>query len=269
MSVPPDVDERQIVSYLLGRLTEDGQARVEQNILRDADYRRIVTAIEDDLIDEYVRGELSGEDRVLFEGRMAALPHLKQKVGFSRDLLHVLPATAPQARAERWSVFGPFRFSQMLAFSAAAILLAFGLWRLAAPKPGAPITSPPTQATGPQTPRGPLRQPIIVSFILPAGTSRTTAERKSLTVPVAADTIRLQLELEQGDAYPAYAAELRTAAGRLVWNAASVPPASGGRSIVLDIPATALDAGDYELKIASAGQPSKPLGYYYFTLLKQ
>jgi hypothetical protein len=60
-------DER-ITGYLLvGRLTEDEQTAVEEEYFADPQKFEEVWAIENDLVDAYVRGRLPGGERELFE----------------------------------------------------------------------------------------------------------------------------------------------------------------------------------------------------------
>ena len=62
-------NETWYVKYLLGKLTEDEQVELEDRAFADADYLSALQATEADLIDAYVRGELSQSDRRSFEFR--------------------------------------------------------------------------------------------------------------------------------------------------------------------------------------------------------
>ena len=122
-------DEKQIVEYLLGRLSEEGQAQVEERFIRDYEYLERLRAVEEDLNDSYVRGELAGREREQFEQRIAASPEWQQRVEFARALSALGPA-APQAAAaqaapasRRKSLLGFLR-SQNLAFNFALATLA-------------------------------------------------------------------------------------------------------------------------------------------------
>ncbi|HJY33685.1 MAG TPA: hypothetical protein VJ260_02475, partial [Vicinamibacterales bacterium] len=55
------------VKYLLGTLTEEEQVQVEDRAFADGDYMSALETAEADLIDAYVRGELSQSDRRSFE----------------------------------------------------------------------------------------------------------------------------------------------------------------------------------------------------------
>ncbi|HEY6230232.1 MAG TPA: hypothetical protein VIW64_03115, partial [Pyrinomonadaceae bacterium] len=60
-------NEKLIARYLLGDLPEEQQVAIEDRAFADNDYLALVTSVENDLIDEYVRQELSPTERQQFE----------------------------------------------------------------------------------------------------------------------------------------------------------------------------------------------------------
>src|SRR5262245_384081 len=79
-------DEARQVKYLLGNLSEEELVQVEDRAFADADYLSSLEATEADLIDAYVRGELSQSDRRSFEFRFLTSPERRRKVEFARAL---------------------------------------------------------------------------------------------------------------------------------------------------------------------------------------
>src|SRR4051812_31889342 len=79
-------DEGVLVKYLLGYLAEEEQIQVEDRAFADADYMGALEAAEADLIDSYVRGELSQPDRRSFELRFLTSARRRSKVEFARAL---------------------------------------------------------------------------------------------------------------------------------------------------------------------------------------
>src|SRR4026208_750171 len=88
-------DETWHVKYLLGNLTEDEQVEVEDRAFADADYLSDLEATEADLIDAYVRGELSQSDRRSFELRFLTSPERRRKGAVARALATVTPEAKP------------------------------------------------------------------------------------------------------------------------------------------------------------------------------
>ena len=83
-----------LVRYLLGELPEEQQVEIEDRAFSDQQYLQKILAVESDLIDEYVRGELSDSRRRLFESRFLASVERRRKVEFAKALAGVLSDTA-------------------------------------------------------------------------------------------------------------------------------------------------------------------------------
>ncbi len=87
-------NEMLIGRYLLGELSEEQQVEIEDRAFEDKDYLASITAVENDLIDEYVRGELSGAQRQRFEKRFLASAERRKRVEFARALAGVMSEQA-------------------------------------------------------------------------------------------------------------------------------------------------------------------------------
>jgi hypothetical protein len=83
-------NETLIARYLLGELSEEQQVEIEERAFADKDYLASITAVENDLIDEYVRNELSGADRQRFEKQFLASAERRKRVEFARALAGVM-----------------------------------------------------------------------------------------------------------------------------------------------------------------------------------
>lgn len=130
--------EKLISRYLLGDLPEEQQVEIEDRAFSDKDYLASIIAVENDLIDEYVRGELSAADRQLFESRFLASAERRKRVAFAKALRTVVSeAPEPEKKvlqdAPRWSwhdslyaFLSGLNPAARLAFVAAAILLIVG-----------------------------------------------------------------------------------------------------------------------------------------------
>ena len=127
-------NETLIARYLLGELPEEQQVQIEDRAFSDKDYLATITAVENDLIDEYVRGELSATDRQRFESRFLASAERRKRVDFAKALRTVVSeSTAPEKSAPGWSWRESFYAflnglnpAARLAFVAAAIVIVVG-----------------------------------------------------------------------------------------------------------------------------------------------
>ncbi|HWX40843.1 MAG TPA: hypothetical protein VN345_06800, partial [Blastocatellia bacterium] len=96
-----DNPKDEMVSYLLGELTGDKAEEFEQQYLADQDTFELLEAVEEELIEDYLRGALSPAERVLFERRYMSRPENQEKIEFARNLLESLsdklePAPSPE-----------------------------------------------------------------------------------------------------------------------------------------------------------------------------
>ena len=277
------VDDAQIVSYLLGDLDKEERTRLEERFLRDVEYRELIRAVEDDLIDDYVHGELPPHQRALFEKQFATNAKRAEKVELARALSRAL--------GERQAVREPISFrktSTPASFSAyryplaaaAVLLIGIGIWFVMGTRPSRPEGQPPQAEQ--QTPQPEQQPPIepgnrggqpapqlsIATFVLPPGLVRDSAAGRTFVIPPGTQIVRLRLPLEKGDDYPAYRAELRTASGNSVWKSGSVSAQTDAstQTVVLEVPADLLQPDRYELLFAGVNQGvAEDIGYYYFS----
>src|SRR5262245_18784625 len=82
-----DQSENLIRRYLLGELAEADQAALEQELLIDRGKFDRVWAVENELVDSYVRGEMSRADRKRFEGHYLASPLHRERVAIAESFL--------------------------------------------------------------------------------------------------------------------------------------------------------------------------------------
>ena len=79
-------DPTEIHDYLMGRLTPERAEQIEQRILTDDAFHEEVEIVEEELLDRYAQGRISGEERLLFDRHFFASPLRKQKLTFARAL---------------------------------------------------------------------------------------------------------------------------------------------------------------------------------------
>ena len=114
---------------------------------------------------------------------------------------------------------------------------------------------------------------MIASLVLVSGVSRAESGREQLLLNPSAQIAHIEIQLEPRDDYPRFRAELRTIGGEEVLVRGNL--ARGGtaasNTVSLDVPASALAAGQYELALKGVlnDQSVQDIGYYYFTVRKQ
>jgi hypothetical protein len=133
----PNTDQR-LVKYLLGDLLDEEREQIERQYLADKDFFDELLAIEDDLMDEYVSGELSAGARRQFEQHLLKTPAQREKLKYAQILRERMPARKPMrtaqeisSAAERSSWFSFFttrKFVPALALAFAVMLVVGGAW---------------------------------------------------------------------------------------------------------------------------------------------
>src|SRR6266567_7624181 len=93
-------DDKVIARYLLGGLSEAEQTQLEEQAFSDRDYLQNVRAVEKDLMDEYVRGELSGPEREAFEQRFFASESRRRQIEFASALMQVAGESPARASSD-------------------------------------------------------------------------------------------------------------------------------------------------------------------------
>jgi hypothetical protein len=295
--VTPENREMRLTRYLLGRMAPEEQERLEDEYAADPDLHDQLRAIERDLIDRYVRGELQEPEE--FEKVFLASPSRRQKVAFARALMRSFAQAPPVAgdvgdRRDDGSwwmwprrVFRTAPLGWRLA--AATMILIVGGW-LALNWEGSdvdqlagrpPISLPPEDPTlevpssgvqsGPSAPSvqpspAPLPPASIATFVLVPTLTRSAADTPTLVVEGSAD-VRLELHFEAGD-YDRYQAVLRTPEGEEVARANELKPAPGSSrdAVVMTVPGSAFNDLDFIVilnGVTGGGEVEEVASYYF------
>ena len=245
MTSPSDgqnVNDPELRAYLLGRLPEAEAEHLEERFLEDDDLFATLRGVEDDLVDEFARGQLSDADARAFAGRTEGQDG---RVLFSRALSKKARKTAPRARP----LWIPFAI-------AATLVLALGLPPFLTRPAQAPVTEPaPTSAAA----------PADVALTVLIATTRSASSGGEVLLPENTARLRLSVTLDPEDRFDQYRLELRSPAGIVVYRADDLRKAAEGGMLMLkaDIPASVLIAGAHELEVTGLrpGAAAEPLGF--------
>jgi tetratricopeptide (TPR) repeat protein len=137
MTPSSDLQER-IRRYLLGNLPEAEQEEIEKDLLTSSDRLEELLVIEDELIDDYLSGELTADDRTAFETYFLATPQRHDQLRFGRAFQNILSqkrrlTTPPVEAVAAQSSWRRFLVSSPWSTAVVAIVvvgMALGSWRL-------------------------------------------------------------------------------------------------------------------------------------------
>jgi hypothetical protein len=236
---------------------------IETRLFQDDQLSLAVEDAEDDLIDRYLRDELSPQDRRAFEEHFAASPLRQERIAFRRVLPRVV---AGRASADAVAAVRPARWRSLPRWAGLAAVLVLGVWivqRRPGPLPPSPDVSPPITVEGSSRPPS---EPAVVEapdLVLRPGLLRSGGALPRLTVGAAA-VVRIDAELEERTRAGVYAAALRTVEGRVVWEGTGRPV--GKDRIRVVVPASVLRPGDYLLGVGVPGRPGAESTEYPFVV---
>jgi hypothetical protein len=253
--------------YLLGQSGEEECAAIEREYFADATALDRITAVEDDLVEDYLAGRLAGDERDGFEKHyLASAPH-RTRVETIRRLI-AMPADGPLL-VRRSS----FRYLAI----AATLLMAVGvLWRVV-PRP--PEHSGASEHSGAREHSGAPERPAasaqpdqrVFAVSLSPIAVRSAENRPAVVIPAGIDVLALQLEGDTGSARATNArAVIQTVAGDAIWqgSASSTPDLPAGVIARFDVPASRLGVDDYIVVLleSDAGNAERERNRYVLRL---
>ena len=249
--------------YLLGQMVEADLSQVEERLMSGSNLYEELSIIEDELIDQYVRAQLSESDRVDFEKYFLQSPEHQQKLRFARafskyidravsqptdefkaeaapaaspvaDTAYAHPAS-PSPKARRfWS--WPFQTPVLnYALAAVVVIAVAGLaWMsLRSLRPAGPGN-------------------VFEATLVPGGVVREGGEIQTISLAAGTDTLRLRLILPS-EPYPDYKAVLVDSNDTFTVTRDQLTPTdtSGKKMLLFEIPATTLRPDTYRLRLSA------------------
>jgi hypothetical protein len=268
-----------LTRYWLDDLPPVEQDQLEEDYFADNDLFIELLDAKDQLVSDYLSGQLSPDDRERFERRFLTRPGCQIEVelaGFLQPSLMRRSLTRQPALSDRaggWlqAIFDALRARQPLAgFAMAALLMMFaaGVWsviRFSSDKGQAGLSQ-----TGAPVPAG----PAIVSLTLkPVRFRAAGGDPKAVVGP---ETQLIELRLEVGaESYQSYRASLQMegSGNAEVLTDSSLKAemgADGKRIVIWKAPASGL-FGDYQVKLSGVGADGSlnNIGAYYFKVRNQ
>jgi putative zinc finger protein len=130
-----------LTQYLLGELSEEEQEGVEQRYISDSELYGQLLAVEDELIDAYVEGELPQSRRARFEAHFMRSPGRQERVEFAKAwMAYVSRGSRNSTAAQRTAALPRRSFSDFFGFeswpvavrvSLAVVMLMAGVFLIA------------------------------------------------------------------------------------------------------------------------------------------
>ena len=229
-----------IKRYLLGTLKDSRRIKLEKRLLNDGELYEELLISEDELVDEYVRGRLTHDEKRRFESHFLITTDRHRKFQFGRtlnkylEMNEVSDSVASADAGRRWTFGFLLRPIQLpiIALSLVAILC-LGVvvyWTLVRRSDG-------------------LSGPLHVVALAPGATRSQGSGLQRVQIPSGANAVEFRLPLSR-IGHQRYTAELRSGTGKLseVSNARTYED-QGQKLVVFLVEADKLPADDYQLKL--------------------
>jgi anti-sigma factor RsiW len=274
----PVDDDQQLVQYLLGALPEDETGQLDELSITDDEFAWRLNAVENDLVDAYVRGELPPAARERFEAAYLSSQERREKVAFAEALVSrkagAVAAGEKVGNVRRWSAvtFPKWQWAvaSLFLLLAASGFLFYDNWRLRRElvrQTGALSAARGRARDLEQLIAGPDMRPSeapskssqrslnTAAFVLVAQT-RDAHGIDTIAIPSGTDRVILQLELESDD-FPEYSATVRDpATNQVVWRASGLKAGirQDKRAVSIGLPRILLKPQHYTVELT--GMPA-------------
>lgn len=300
MSLPhePGRDDSQLVQYLLGLLPTEEAERLDEASIVDDDVAARLRGVEDDLVDAYVRGGLTGETLRRFESHYLLSPRRREQVAFAGRLLRAVEPKAEPAVAAAGYGSTAWKLVSIFAVAAGLLLVAGGGLLLQTMRLGRGLTVAQSERVALDQHARELEQqvqdlraanaaaaselervrgaaasvvravPAIALVMLPQ--TRSIGPVPTLAIPAGADRVGFELRLESND-FPRYRVGLRDpAVNEVVWHSGWMAPrtSAGQPSVQVAVPAAVLKPQHYSLDVSGTGSAGRAevVGSYAFEI---
>jgi anti-sigma-K factor RskA len=286
----PILEQSEARRFLLGYLQEGDRQTVEERLTVDPEYLEFVLQTESELMEDYVDGQLSNDERRRFEEHVLTNQHQIDQLKLTRALgasARVRAAAHSPPVVERTRQVGPLRFRRTdaliveiwgIEISAAVIIIIavlcagafFLIWRNYHSENNnlrASLTEELVKLNAQQNLNA-MNNGFIIGP-LKGGLVRDE-ETKSFTIPSREHLVQLRLQVGAGD-YQGFQAVLQTAEGREIFTLGDLKATSisGVRIVVIYLPAKVLSPEDYQLRLSGVTQNSQLVyvGRYVFRIV--
>ena len=290
--------------YLLGQSDAGERNNVERRLMTDREYLEALTRAEEEIIDEYARGNLDAHERELFESLFLNVPERREKIAFAKAFNRFIARHAVASSSNDSALLSApvwQRIATVVALACAIFLaLVSGfLYRrfvqvrtdLAAAEVLRNASETREKAAAEQLNEqqkrnaelenelATLRQTSpsapsdLLTLALTSGWTRGSGSVPTANLSPAIKNLRLELAVPGDSRYSRYSAELQTVEDKTMWSRGSLHSQNGnGREVVtITMAASGLPQGDYLVMLngIAADGSSEKVGSYYFKVIKR
>jgi hypothetical protein len=244
-------NDQLLTRYLLGELTADEQDRLDDLNITDDEFALRLRSAENELVDAYARGELSGEIVHRFRTVYLSSPERRQKLRFAQRGFAC--AAAVLLLAASYLVLRNSNLQkQLTAAEQQNTSLDNRMHELQMQLEEQRVANAKALDTQSQTVQQKSTAKLLSSFaVLLLPQTRGVTQPVTLAIVSGAEVLALRLSLESNE-FPQYSAALRDpATNLLLWRSSPLEIQTGakGKSVLLTLPAQILKEQNYALEL--------------------
>lgn len=272
-----------IREYLLGYSDTHAES-IEQRLVVDSEYLQEFLIVTDELIEDYLDGNLSSKDITRFETHFLTTPRRHRRLEMAKALAEKATsdahsdekATEPhKGGATITPFFLPVRNRQYWLIAAVLIVVVLGgviAWSIIRTWPGRNASGGDLQAElvrlndpGSEAPSG----PSVLLSIAPV-TVRSLGEDRRIVIQSDTQIVLVRLILVD-KVYDSYQAAVETVEGNELGKTPPLTPVTDdeGRFIEVRLPAQRLESHNYRIKLSALTSPDRYMGVYPFQIIKR
>lgn len=249
--------------FLLGQLPPDEEGRIQELAFEDPDTFTFLESVEDDLIDEFINGELSADEEQRFKRHFLSVPDRRNNLKISRVMRQHFDKASHGRSFPLW-----FKLAAALALVIFLGWICIRLWEArqsapiqAGPDRPAPIPSPefkvspsleptrsPAHAENKPKSLTPEKKKGLATYalLLPSAASRSEGVQE---LPLAPDapTMTIELPLITQRNFVTYEATLENEAGTVIqrWPNLKAENLTSGKALKIEVPVALLKPHDF------------------------
>lgn len=273
------VSDALLRAFLLGEIADEERERIESLFLTDSQERERVLSAEQDLIEDYLEGSLTTEDKQRFIAIYGQTPEQRQKLKITKSIKDwaIREAALPQPDRAKVSVWARLRARSWLkpvfviplavATMIAIVIAVVWLNSRERTRRHSAIEQELAQLNTPASLREVPSQ--MVSRDLSSAALRGAEQETEISKTGAVRVVELRLRWVQKDRYASYQAEIHRVGDDESYTIRNLQGEDDGQyDVRLRIPAHMLNRGQYliALKGSNADSASSSLAEYLFTV---
>jgi len=248
--------------WLLGVLPQQESNALEERLITDTALYEELLIVEDELIDEYLAGGLTADEREAFDSYFMNSPERQEQFRIANALRFYIDESKEDVSNRQLANATPVKLADhrrawfrmpvaAVSLAAAAVLVVALVWL-------APSLRSPSSGNS------------LSVFLTPGGQTREGGSVQTITVPPRTEFLQLHLRLARND-FQTYRATLVNSEGNVVQTTENLRPLSEDRgpTIQLSVRAKQTPPGEYQLKLDGfAGGKFESADSYRFVITR-